>query len=255
MKIAIDQYYASETIRAYIDRHLDPTDEQGFEEAMLMDEHLADQVQAEMALRRGYAELARREPTAAPRRDPHQRTATASQRATHQSRSGRSRILPFAAAAALFAFAAVPTYMLLLSRQDQAALEARITASLDGRGNTAAYQLPASLVTQPVSSTQAPVEADGPVRIRLPESVREVSLELPSSDLSAPTRLKLAHADSPEMQFTLAGQPLAAAGAIDFRIGSDRLLPGKYQVTVQRQQGDTWVTDREFTLNIDGATR
>jgi hypothetical protein len=211
---------------------------------------LSDQVQAEMALRRGFAELARREQAQAPRSIPHPATVTPHARRSTRA-NGRSRFIPFAAAAALFAFAAVPTWMMIQNREDQAAMEARITARLDSTGQTAAFQLPASYVpTSAVDTTD-----DGPVRIRLPETVREVSLELPSSDLSAPTRLKMAHADTPDASFTLVGQPLASANAMDFRIGSDRLLPGKYRVVVERQQGDNWIADREFVLNIDGATR
>ena len=243
--------FASETIRAYIDRHIDAADEQRFEEAMLLDESLSDQVQAEMALRRGFAELARREQAQAPRSVAHPSTAQSPHARRAVRASGRSRFIPFAAAAALFAFAAVPTWMMIQNREDQAAMEARITARLDSTGQTAAFQLPASYV--PASSVDT--TDDGPVRIRLPETVREVSLELPSSDLSAPTRLKMAHADTPDASFTLVGQPLASANAMDFRIGSDRLLPGKYRVVVERQQGDNWIADREFVLNIDGATR
>lgn len=51
----------SELIRDYLDRHLGPGQEQALEEAMLADPEIAEQVRAEMALRRGFKELARRE--------------------------------------------------------------------------------------------------------------------------------------------------------------------------------------------------
>lgn len=54
-------HITAELIRDYLDRHLGPADEQALEEAMLADPTLAEQVRAEMALRRGFKELAKRE--------------------------------------------------------------------------------------------------------------------------------------------------------------------------------------------------
>lgn len=51
----------AELIRDYLDRQLDPAREQVLEEAMLADPAIAEQIRAEMALRRGFKELARRE--------------------------------------------------------------------------------------------------------------------------------------------------------------------------------------------------
>ena len=51
----------AELIRDYLDRHLGPADEQALEEAMLVDPSIAEQIRAEMALRRGFKELAKRE--------------------------------------------------------------------------------------------------------------------------------------------------------------------------------------------------
>lgn len=245
--------YGSETIRAYLDRHLDAATEQALEEALIMDPELADEVQAEAALRRGFAELKRRESEARPRDNVHAIGAAAARRDQRAVRAATPRFVRYAAAAALFGLAAIPSWLALQSQRQQADLEARLTARIEASGERAAYALPASFAAP--SSTPASAAADAPVRLRLPENVREVSLELPSSDASAPTRLQLAPLAQPDAQITLAGVPVGGEGAIGFRIGSERLLPGRYKVTVERQQDGDWVADREFTLNIDGAQR
>ena len=43
--------------------------------------------------------------------------------------------------------------------------------------------------------------------------------------------------------------------AVGFRVGSDRLLPGRYRVVVEREENGSWIADREFTLNVDAAQR
>ncbi|HVF36243.1 MAG TPA: hypothetical protein VND91_13050 [Candidatus Saccharimonadia bacterium] len=242
--------FSSETIRAYLDRHLDARTEQALEEALIMDAELADEVQAEAALRRGFAELKRRETETQPRSNVHSIGDAAARRTAPVVARPRQRYVRYAAAAALFGLAAIPSYLALQNMRQQADFEARLTARIESSGDRAAYQLPASL------STEAPAAAsDSPLRLRLPENVREVSLELPSTDSRAPTRLQLEPASQPGAQITLAGVPLSDDNAIGFRVGSERLLPGSYKVTVERQQDGGWVADREFVLNIDAAQR
>lgn len=250
--------FSSETIRAYLDRHLDARAEQALEEALILDPALADEVQAEAALRRGFAELRRRE-RAAQGGNVHslaeaaaRRSAAAAVPASAPARS-TSRTMRYAAAAALFGLAAIPSYLMVQSQRQQADFEARLTARIEASGERAAYQLPASLATR---ANVATAESEsGAVRLRLPADVREVSLELPSADSSAPTRLQLEPVSQPGAQLTLAGHALTGDDAIGFRVDSDRLLPGRYRVTVEREQDGAWVAERAFELNIDGAVR
>ncbi len=244
--------FTSETIRAYLDRHLDARTEQALEEALILDPELADEVQAEAALRRGFAELKRREREAQPGNVRSLADAAAKRDAQRQAARPTPRFVRYAAAAALFGLAAIPSYLALQSQRQQADFEARLTARIEASGSRAAYELPASLA---VSATNTESEPGAPVRLRLPQDVREVSLELPSADTSVPTRLKLSPFTQPDAQITLAGAPLADDQSIGFRVGSERLLPGRYRVTVERQQDGSWVADREFTLNIDAAQR
>jgi hypothetical protein len=246
-------HYSSETIRAYLDRHLDARTEQALEEALIMDPDLADEVQAEAALRRGFAELKRREREAQPRSNVHSIGEAAAKRAERVVRPATPRFVRYAAAAALFGLAAIPSYLALQSQRQQADFEARLTARVDGSGERAAYALPASFATS--APAQETTDGDSPVRLRLPENVREVSLELPSADSHAPTRLQLSPLAQPGAQITLAGVPLSDERSIGFRVGSEKLLPGRYKVTVERQQDGDWVADREFVLNIDAAQR
>lgn len=243
--------FSSETIRAYLDRHLDARTEQALEEALILDADLADEVQAEAALRRGFAELKRRDAEGQPRSNVHSIGNAAARRAQPVAARPTQRYVRYAAAAALFGLAAIPSYIALQSMRQQADFEARLTARIESSGNRAAYQLPASLAT----TAPAVVASDSPLRLRLPENVREVSLELASADTDAPTRLTLEPASQPGAQITLAGVPLSAEGSIGFRVGSERLLPGQYKVTVERQQDGGWIADREFVLDIDAAQR
>src|SRR5687768_10557422 len=245
--------FSSETIRAYLDRHLDARTEQALEEALILDCDLADEVQAEAALRRGFAELKRRDSEAQPRGNVRSIADAAARRAPPSVVRPAQRYVRYAAAAALFGLAAIPSYLALQSQRQQADFEARLTARIESSGERAAYALPASFAT--TASTQEATDADAPVRLRLPENVREVSLELPSSDPSAPTRLQLSPLAQPGAQLTLAGVPLSDDRAIGFRVGSEKLLPGRYKVTVERQQDGGWVADREFVLNIGAAQR
>lgn len=243
--------FSSETIRAYLDRHLDARTEQALEEALIMNGDLADEVQAEAALRRGFAEIKRRDSEAQPRSNVRSIGDAPVRRVQPAVVRPSQRYVRYAAAAALFGLAAIPSYLALQSQRQQADFEARLTARIESSGDRAAYQLPASLSTAvPAADT-----GDSALRMRLPENVREVSLELPSTDRSAPTRLKLEPVSQPGAQITLAGVPLSDDRSIGFRVGSERLLPGRYRVTVERQQDDRWVADREFVLNIDAAQR
>ena len=242
----------TETIRAYLDRHLDAQTEQKLEEALILDPELADEVQAEAALRRGFAELKRRERDLQPRANVASLADAAEKRQHRQVAKPQPSFVRYAVAAALFGAVAIPSYLMIQSQRQQADFEARLTARIDSSGARAAYELPASLTTAAPASESSP---DSPVRLRLPENVREVSLELPSADTSAPTRLQLSPESQPDARITLAGVPMADDQAIGFRVGSERLLPGRYRVVVEREQAGTWVADREFTLNIDAAQR
>lgn len=244
--------FNSETIRAYLDRHLDAQTEQKLEEALILDPELADEVQAEAALRRGFAELKRRERDLQPRANVASLADAAEKRQHRQVAKPQPSFVRYAVAAALFGAVAIPSYLMIQSQRQQADFEARLTARIDSSGARAAYELPASLTTAAPASESS---ADSPVRLRLPENVREVSLELPSADTSAPTRLQLSPESQPDARITLAGVPMADDQAIGFRVGSERLLPGRYRVVVEREQAGTWVADREFTLNIDAAQR
>jgi len=246
--------FNSETIRAYLDRHLDAQTEQKLEEALILDPELADEVQAEAALRRGFAELKRRERDLQPRANVASLSDAAEKRAQRQVAKPAPSFVRYAVAAALFGAVAIPSYLMIQSQRQQADFEARLTARIEASGSRAAYELPASLtVASPAS--EAASSPDAPVRLRLPENVREVSLELPSADTSAPTRLQLSPVSQPDARITLAGVPMADEQAIGFRVGSERLLPGRYRVVVEREQAGAWVADREFTLNIDAAQR
>ena len=230
--------FSSETIRAYLDRHLDARAEQALEEALILDPALADEVQAEAALRRGFAELKRRE-RAAQGGNVHSLAEAAAKRSAAAVPApapvrGMSRTVRYAAAAALFGLAAIPSYLMIQSQRQQADFEARLTARIEASGERAAYQLPASLATR--ASVATAESESGAVRLRLPADVREVSLELPSADTSAPTRLQLEPVSQPGAQLTLAGHALTGDDAIGFRVDSNRLLPGRYRVTVEREQ-------------------
>jgi hypothetical protein len=239
-----EKRFDSDTIRDYLDRHLDAQAEQAFEEAMIADPDLAEEVRAEQALRRGFHELARRD-----KAQPGVVTAIGAGQPRRQAWSRSRRWLPMAAVAALFAFAVVPTLVLLQNRQDQAGMEARIAARIEASGQLAAYALPASLTTtEPDPAASA---ADEPVRIRLPEGVRDVVLELPTGDLATPRRMILERAGDPNFRFASTGAPVADAQALGFRMASDQVPPGRYQITVQRHSGAGWVTDRQFELTID----
>ena len=250
--------FSSETIRAYLDRHLDARTEQSLEEALILDPALAEEVQAEAALRRGFAELRRRE-RAAQGGNVHSLAEAAAKRAAAAPAPvavpvrSTSRTMRYAAAAALFGLAAIPSYLMIQSQRQQADFEARLTARIEASGERAAYQLPASLSTKALEPSAE--SESGSVRLRLPVDVREVSLELPSADASAPTRLKLAPVSQPGAELTLAGHALSGDEAIGFRVDSSRLLPGRYRVTVEREQAGAWVAERAFELNIDGASR
>ena len=244
--------FNSETIRAYLDRHLDAQTEQKLEEALILDPELADEVQAEVALRRGFAELKRRERDLQPRANVASLADAAEKRQHRQVAKPQPSFVRYAVAAALFGAVAIPSYLMVQSQRQQADFQARLTARIDASGARAAYELPASLTVATPASQDA---SDAPVRLRLPQNVREVSLELPSADTAAPTRLTLSPESQPDARITLAGVPMADDQAIGFRVGSERLLPGRYRVVVEREQAGAWVADREFTLNIDAAQR
>src|SRR5688572_14266005 len=204
--------FNSETIRAYLDRHLDAQTEQKLEEALILDPELADEVQAEAALRRGFAELKRRERDLQPRANVASLSDAAEKRAQRQVAKPAPSFVRYAVAAALFGAVAIPSYLMIQSQRQQADFEARLTARIEASGSRAAYELPASLtVASPAS--EAASSPDAPVRLRLPENVREVSLELPSADTSAPTPLQLSPVSQPAALLAPAGGPMAAGQA------------------------------------------
>jgi hypothetical protein len=238
--------FDADTIRDYLDRHLDAEAEQRFEEAMIADPELAEQVRAEQALRRGFRELALREKS-----QPGVATAVAASGPARQAWSRRRRWLSMAAAAALMVMALVPTVVLIQNRQDQADMEARIAARIEASGAQASYALPASLTMTEPDPTATEPAADEPVRIRLPEGVRDVVLELPTGDLATPRRMILQRQGDRYFRFASAGAPVEDAQALGFRMASDQVPPGRYQITVERASDAGWVTDRQFELTID----
>lgn len=244
-------------LRDYIERRLDPREEQAFEEAIIADPELAEQVRLEIVMREGMAELARRErPGTAPRSVPHQPRADAhAQR--HRVRGGR-RWVALAAAAVLALGVGVPTALMLMrddgmpggpsiATVDETPLDARIVAG----GQLASYTLPgeAPLAT----GTDAPQPEDGaaPLRLRLPRGVSEIVLELPGDAPATPHRLVLSRPDRPEVSVALAATTLPDAAQPGFVLGTEQLPPGTYRAQLERLDNGAWVRDREFVLRVD----
>ena len=134
----------------YLERRLDPREEEAFEEAMISDPEIAEQVRLELAMRDGMRELSKRE-REKPRSAPH-----AGHGETHQSRSGRHAVrggrrwVAMAAAAAIALAIGLPTSWLLLRGGEQpggaTVAEATLSPRVEAQGQLAAYDLPAQLV-------------------------------------------------------------------------------------------------------------
>jgi anti-sigma factor RsiW len=249
--------FNNDTIAAYLDRRLDPATEEEFELALLADPDLAEQVKAEMALRRGFEHIRRTEgPQASmsgPLPAPSAVSAVAPVAARRSGFGRRRRWQAAAIAAAAALFAVVPTLLLVQQRDQQAAFEEALVARIEASGQQATYALPAA-VFSPASATtgtEPAPDTDSPVRIRLPEGVSEVALEIPAQNVDVPRRLVLQRADQPGSRMDLDGIPLAGASAYEFNVGSDRLAPGKYLVTVEVLKDGVWTTERQMVLAVD----
>lgn len=238
----------------YLERRLDPREEQAFEEAMIADPEIAEQVRLELALREGMRELSRRDRDK-PRSAPH---------ATHgdarHARNGRHAVRgarrwgAIAAAAVVVLALGVPVSMLLVPGGDDAggpavAVEETLAPRVDGAGQLAAYDLPAQLVAL------TPDGQDGaapPLRLTLPEGVSEIVLQLPADAPTSPHRLVLSRADRPQVSVALAAARLPDSQQEGFTLATEQLPPGQYQAQIERLEGGAWVQDRQFVLRVEG---
>lgn len=243
----------SRLLHDYLERRLDPREEQAFEEAMIADPEIAEQVRLELAMREGMRELSRRE-REKPRSAPHAGHAETRHARTerHAVRGGR-RWVAIAAAAVVALAIGLPTSMLLLrggsepAGTDQLA-EATLSPRVEGAGQLAAYDLPAQLVAlHPDEQSSAP-----PLRLSLPEGVSEIVLQLPRDAPETAHRLVLSRADRPQVSVALAAARLPDSEQDGFTLATEQLPPGQYQAQIERLENGAWVQDRQFVLRVEG---
>jgi len=237
----------------YLERRLDPREEQALEEAMIVDPEIAEQVRLELSMREGMRELARRE-REKPRSAPHAGHAEVRHARTerHAVRGGR-RWLAMAAAAAVALAIGVPTSLLLLRGGAGpgtigTVAEAELSPHLEGDGHLAAYDLPAQLVALRTNGEQnAP-----PVRLTLPNGVTEIVLQLPPDTPHTAHRLVLSRPDRPQVSVALAAARLPDSEQDGFTLATEQLPPGQYQAQIERLENGAWVQDRQFVLRVEG---
>jgi hypothetical protein len=238
-------------LRDYLERRLDPRDEQAFEEAMIADPELAEQVRLELAMRDGMRELSRRE-REKPRSAAHGEGRHA--RGERHAVRGPRRWRAVAAAAMIALAVGVPTSLLLLRAGDPGgaavAVEETLSPRVDGAGQLAAYDLPAQLVALTPADAGA---AAPPVRLALPEGVSEIVLQLPAETPASPHRLVLSRADRPQVSVALAAARLPDSEQTGFTLATEQLPPGQYQAQIERLEGGAWVQDRQFVLRVEGS--
>lgn len=238
----------------YLERRLDPREEQEFEEAMVADPDIAEQVRLELAMREGMRELSRRErekPRSAPHSAPSEvRHARSDRHAVRGPRRWRA----LAAAAVVALAVGVPTSLLLLRGGDGVpgpglASEETLAPRVDDRGQLAAYELPAQLVafTPDGGESDAP-----PLRLTLPDGVAEIVLQLPAGAPATPHRLVLSRADRPQVSVALAAARLPDSQQEGFTLATEQLPPGQYQAQIERLENGAWLQDRQFVLRVEG---
>lgn len=240
----------------YLERRLDTREEQAFEEAMISDPEIAEQVRLELAMREGMRELSKRERDK-PRTAPHAGHGDThhSGNARHAVRGGR-RWVAMAAAAAVALAIGLPTSWLLLRGGEQpggpAIAEATLSPRVEAQGQLAAYDLPAQLVALHPDDESATAP---PLRLSLPEGVSEIVLQLPPQSPATPHRLVLSRADRPQVSVALAAARLPDSTNDGFTLATEQLPPGQYQAQIERLENGAWVQDREFTLRVEGRNR
>jgi hypothetical protein len=238
----------------YLERRLDSREEQAFEEAMIADPDIAEQVRLELAMRDGMRELSRRE-REKPRSAPHSAHSEARHSGSNRHAvRGPRRWRALAAAAVVALAVGVPTSLLLLRGGAGVpgpglAAEETLAPRVGDGGQLAAYDLPAQLVALTPDGGD---DAAPPLRLSLPEGVSEIVLQLPAGAPATPHRLVLSRADRPQVSVALAAARLPDSQQEGFTLATEQLPPGQYQAQIERLENGAWLQDRQFVLRVEG---